>query len=122
MEVSWSSTSPHLTHEGLAMRQARHVFFVALVLLVFFAPPACAAFMGSFSLDECAWHATHIVVVTEGKKIDGIVDVIESWKGDLMKGRPLRSLSLPHSPWKSRASFTGPSRAFPQRTTTALHR
>jgi hypothetical protein len=40
----------------------------------------------SFRADSCAWHATHIVVVAGGKRINGIVEVKESWKGDLEKG------------------------------------
>jgi hypothetical protein len=48
--------------------------------------PAFALKGPSFRLDECAWNATHILVVTEGAKIDGIVEVKESWKGGLNKG------------------------------------
>jgi hypothetical protein len=40
----------------------------------------------SFSLDSCTWEASHIVVVTEGDKIDGVIEVLECWKGDLNKG------------------------------------
>ena len=40
----------------------------------------------SFNLDECAWDATHIVVVTEGEQIDGEVTVLQSWAGDLNPG------------------------------------
>ena len=43
----------------------------------------------SFDLDKCSWTASHIVVVTEGDKIDGDVEVLESWKGDLKKGDKL---------------------------------
>lgn len=45
-----------------------------------------AAIRPSFDTDECAFNATHIVVATEGEKIDGALDVLESWKGDLKKG------------------------------------
>ena len=34
---------------------------------------AFAALRASFSLDACSWHATHIVVATEGEKIDGVL-------------------------------------------------
>jgi hypothetical protein len=40
----------------------------------------------SFNLDDCAWDATHIVVVTQGKQIDGEVTVLKSWKGNLNSG------------------------------------
>jgi hypothetical protein len=45
-------------------------------------------------LDEeaCAKSATHIVVATEGNDIDGQLQVIESWKGDL---RPDDTLTIP---------------------------
>ncbi len=34
-------------------------------------------------------NATHVVVVTEGGKIDGEVTVLESWKGDLLPGQKI---------------------------------
>lgn len=49
-------------------------------------PAALGEILPSFRLDTCGWHATHVVVVTEGGKIDGAVQVLESWKGDLRKG------------------------------------
>jgi hypothetical protein len=59
-----------------------------LLLIVLFgnAGSALAGFAPSFYLDGCAWEASHVVVVSEGDKIDGIVEVLESWKGDLEKG------------------------------------
>src|SRR5262245_63476344 len=61
---------------------------ILLAVLGVAADPAVvrAAIQPSFHLDACAWSATHIVVVTEGEKIDGVVEVLESWKGDLKKG------------------------------------
>jgi hypothetical protein len=50
---------------------------------------AVARLLPSFAPDPCAWEATHVVVVTEGTKIDGVVEVLESWKGDLKKGDTL---------------------------------
>src|SRR5262245_709907 len=44
----------------------------------------------AFSLDAVAWQATHIVVATEGQKIDGELEILESWKGDLKKGDRIR--------------------------------
>lgn len=46
----------------------------------------------SFQLEWFAWQATHIVLVTEGEKIDGVVTVLESWRGDL---KPGDTLNLP---------------------------
>src|ERR1043166_250742 len=44
------------------------------------------------SVDDFAWLATHIVVVTEGDEIDGQVMVLESWQGDL---KPGDSINIP---------------------------
>jgi hypothetical protein len=62
-----------------------------LVVLVAWTP---AAFGGShfyfrFDLDRCIKGATH-VVVSEGEKIDGTVEVLESWRGGLRKGDVLQ--------------------------------
>ena len=46
----------------------------------------------SFSLRFSALKATHIAVVAEGRRIDGELDVLECWKGDLAKGD---SISVP---------------------------
>ena len=62
---------------------------VCLVLALVNTDTAFAIIQPSFYLDDCAWHATHIVVVTKGKKIDENVEVVESWKGDLKKGDPI---------------------------------
>jgi hypothetical protein len=48
----------------------------------------------SFHLDPCAWNATAIVVVTEGEAIDGKVDVLESWKGNLRRGEQITLAEL----------------------------
>jgi outer membrane translocation and assembly module TamA len=44
----------------------------------------------SFELEGNAWNATHIVIATEGKTIDGIFRVLESWKGDLNPGDTIK--------------------------------
>jgi hypothetical protein len=66
----------------------RRVLQASLSLLVWAAwvPTAFGFLRPSFDLDDCGWHATHIVVVTEGEKIDGKVTVLESWRGNLRKG------------------------------------
>ena len=54
---------------------------------------ACSSAFGgiqpSFQLQTSSWRATDIVVVTEEKQIDGVVKVLESWKGDLKPGQVL---------------------------------
>jgi hypothetical protein len=64
---------------------------VVVVLLLLVASERALAFIRpSFILDDCAWNASHIVVVSEGEKIDGVVEVLESWKGDLKKGDQIK--------------------------------
>jgi len=52
--------------------------FLALAML----PVLRAGIRPSFSLDSCAWRATHIVLV-ETTPRDAVFVVKESWKGDL---------------------------------------
>ena len=63
----------------------RRILFIILLLLLA-APPTRAGIRPSFHLPYCSWFATHVVVVTEGEKIDGSLTVLESWKGDLAPG------------------------------------
>ena len=69
-----------------------------LVLLSLVALPAGAgaAYMAPFERHDCAWFATHIVVVTEGDTIDGVVTVLESWKGDYKPGATITVPGLAH--------------------------
>lgn len=64
------------------------VFRLVLTLMVWviWVPASFASIRPSFSLDTCGWDATHIVVVTEGEKIDGKVVILESWRGNLRAG------------------------------------
>lgn len=64
----------------------RLLWFVWPLILVGYDLPASAAELPSFNLPDCAWHATHVVVGTEGEQIDGRCTVIESWKGNLKSG------------------------------------
>lgn len=63
----------------------RKLLFVLLLL----APAAFAEIQPTFLADAAAWRATDIVVVSEGKEIDGKVLVLETWKGDLHRGTEL---------------------------------
>lgn len=65
---------------------------VALACLSFAAAAreAAASAAPRFVLDECAWHATHVVVATEGASIDGRFTVLESWVGALAKDEEIR--------------------------------
>jgi hypothetical protein len=57
---------------------------IAVTLVLTF--PSSAETLPSFVLRYLACQATHIVKADEGQEIDGVVRVIESWKGDLEKG------------------------------------
>lgn len=69
------------------MRVLSKLTFVLLLLVL--PPSASAGIRPSFYAEECSWQATDIVVVTEGKKIDGIFEVLETWKGDLKPGETI---------------------------------
>jgi len=56
-----------------------------LLLSTISAIPVDAGIRPSFSVDECSWNATHIVLVQTTAK-DGVFSVVESWKGDLKPG------------------------------------
>jgi hypothetical protein len=63
---------------------------LAFTLLATGSPGDAVASAGPrFELDECAWRATHVVVVSEGPSIDGHVTVVESWVGPLAPGTEL---------------------------------
>ena len=68
------------------MNKKHFIFFT-----VFFwcALNSYAGIRPSFSLDYCAWNATHIVIATEGEEIDGNFAVLESLKGDLGFGESI---------------------------------
>src|SRR5206468_3959938 len=62
---------------------------VAATLLLTAGALACsarAAIMPSFDLEDSTWNATDIVVATEGDTIDGKMQVLETWKGNLAPG------------------------------------
>ena len=63
------------------------IVFIFLTLLT---PLSHAGIRPSFNPDWFAWQATHIVLVTEGDKIDGEVTILESWLGDLKPGDTLK--------------------------------
>jgi hypothetical protein len=69
---------------------------ILFLTLLGFASDAHSAMRHPFSLSSRTWNATHIVVVTEGDKIDGVVEILESWKGDLKKGD---RLTIPALAW-----------------------
>ena len=70
------------------MRTAR---LVGLLLFAWLAgtSAASAGIRSSFSLECCAWNASHIVVATEGERIDGVLEVVESLHGGLGRGERL---------------------------------
>ena len=77
----------HLEESSMKIR-----LIASLLLVLLFTPRTFAGIRPSFNLDYCTWQATHIVVATEGDEIDGILTVLDSWKGDL---RPGEQISIP---------------------------
>ncbi|MEM7232302.1 MAG: hypothetical protein AAF517_09020, partial [Planctomycetota bacterium] len=74
----------------------RIVLPLSLVALCFGTTCLRAFVLPSFQLEECAWNATHIAIVSEGETIDGKVKVVESWGGDLKAGDSLTVPGLEH--------------------------
>ncbi len=62
---------------------------VAVSLVLAATSSATARIRPSFLLDHVLWEATHIVLATEGEVVDGRLEVIESWRGDLVEGADL---------------------------------
>ena len=63
----------------------RRAFF-GLGMLFLAGAPAIASFQPSFELEQCSKGATDIVLATEGDRIDGELEVLETWRGGLKKG------------------------------------
>jgi hypothetical protein len=70
------------------LTEMARVFLAGIIILVFAFPLTAKNHLVA-DLDKCAEYATHIVVVTEGDKIDGQLEVLDSWKGDLQVGEKL---------------------------------
>lgn len=70
-------------------RNKCRLFAVSGIVLLAFVSNGLAAFRPCFDLRSCTWNASHIVVVSEGDRIDGVVTVLASWKGDLKMGHHL---------------------------------
>ncbi len=64
----------------------RRTFTFLAILTILMTSRAQAARRPSFSLNDSVCHATDIVLATEGPKIDGELEVLESWKGDTTPG------------------------------------
>ncbi|MBI5096010.1 MAG: hypothetical protein HZB26_26685 [Candidatus Hydrogenedentes bacterium] len=62
---------------------------LTLVLVPTFAPLLSEAYgsvLPQFFFEASVHKATHVVLASEGEKLDGILNVIECWKGDLRPG------------------------------------
>lgn len=82
----WKRVRERFLCRNTRMPMDAYRVFMPFLILIACAPNAAAAIQPYFHLDSCSWDATHIVVVSEGDKIDGNVEVLESWKGELKKG------------------------------------
>jgi Surface antigen variable number repeat len=72
------------------MKRISSYSLFSLLLLFFSYTHVSAGIRPSFDLETCAWNATDIVVVTEGKKIDGVFRILETWKGDINPGDTIK--------------------------------
>jgi|HubBroStandDraft_5_1064220.scaffolds.fasta_scaffold540831_2 hypothetical protein len=59
---------------------------------------ASAAIRPSFSLEDCAWPATDIVIAAQGHAPGDALTVIETWRGDLKPGDAIEIAELPVAP------------------------
>ena len=66
----------------------------APLLITLFLSNSWAAIRPSFRLDYSVWKASDIVVATEGQAIDGKLEVVETWKGNLQPGSRLELQEL----------------------------
>ena len=62
----------------------------SLVLMISVSSLADAALIPPFDPGFSATKATDVIVASEGERIDGILDVLDTWKGDLEKGQIIR--------------------------------
>jgi len=56
------------------------------ILIMSLSSIAHAGIIPSFDPELSATKATNVIVASEGEKIDGFLDVLDTWKGDLEKG------------------------------------
>jgi hypothetical protein len=71
----------------------------------------------SFGVRDCAWHATHIVEVTQGMERKGVLTVRDSWKGDLRKGDVLTFPELGNFATEEQRKIFNREKALPNRVT-----
>ncbi len=62
------------------------IVFAVLMIECGFPLNSLAGFAPSFYLEDLAWQASDIVVVSQSEKLDGRFMVIDTWKGDLKSG------------------------------------
>ena len=64
----------------------RQVYAYSAIIVILSVSSTQAAIRPSFIFDYSVCKATHIVLATEGQSIDGRMEVLESWKGDISPG------------------------------------
>jgi hypothetical protein len=74
------------------MKAFRFLILISSILGAY--ASAFAGIRPTFRPEDSSWRATDIIVVTEGKEIDGVVQVLETWKGDLKPGSTLKISEL----------------------------
>jgi len=85
---------------------------LVFISLLFVGSATRAGIRPSFDAQASSWEATDIVVATEGKQIDGVLRVLEVWKGDLTVGDAIKIPALaafaPESSRVVKTSFDQP--------------
>jgi hypothetical protein len=76
------------------MRVPSASILLSLAIVVCGSRAAEANWGPSFDVERAGWEARQVVVATEGERVDGHVTVLESWKGDLLRGQRLFIPSL----------------------------
>ncbi len=92
-----------MTRPARSNAAKRGVCFVLGMALALLAGSAQSMMGPTFNARFSIVQATHIVVATEGRRIDGKLKILESWKGDLLPGESIEIPELSQfTPTKAR--------------------
>src|SRR5215470_749412 len=83
-----TNSRPRSIHARTVMKSPYYLLTSGLLVLLFVSS-ASGGIRPSFSPEASGWRATDIVVVTEGGEIDGVLKILETWKGDLKPGQTI---------------------------------
>jgi hypothetical protein len=87
------------------VERTRLRIFISCVALLILASRAAAGIRPSFYLENCVWLATDIIVATQSDNAAASLSVLETWRGDMIKGARIEVIGLPVAPIKTSISF-----------------